>query len=98
MGADVFCFARTEVPIDLVGMNSTALGGVGEVSPPSLASFQARYRFALSPVCQTSMALAIIEAMMIGLPVVGLATCELASVIVNGESGYVDADLRRVLD
>jgi hypothetical protein len=98
MGADVFCFARTEVPIDLVGMNSTALGGVGEVSPPSLASFQARYRFAFSPVRQTSMALAIIEAMMIGLPVVGLATGELASVIVNGESGYVDTDLGQVLD
>jgi hypothetical protein len=98
MGADVFCFARTEVPIDLVGMNSTALGGVGEVSPPLLAAFQARYRFAFSPVRQTSMALAIIEAMMIGLPVVGLASCELASVIVNGESGYVDTDLRRVLD
>ena len=36
--------------------------------------------------------------MMIGLPIVGLATCELASVITNGESGFVDSSLPRVLD
>jgi glycosyltransferase involved in cell wall biosynthesis len=98
MGADVLCRARAAVPIDLVGIDSVAFGGVGEVPPPALAAFQARYRFAFSPVRQTSMALAIIEAMMIGLPVVGLATCELASVVRNGESGFVDTDLARVLD
>jgi glycosyltransferase involved in cell wall biosynthesis len=98
MGADVLCSARAQVPIDLVGIDATSAGGVGEVAPPELAAFQARYRFAFSPVRQTSMALAIIEAMMIGLPIVGVATCELASVVRNGESGYVDSSLPRVLD
>jgi glycosyltransferase involved in cell wall biosynthesis len=98
MGADILLNARAEVPIDLVGMNSVQLGGVGEISPPDLAAFQAHYRFAFSPVRQTSMSLAIIEAMMVGLPVVGLATCELASVVRNGECGYVDSSLPRVID
>jgi hypothetical protein len=98
MGADVLCSARSTVPIDLVGMNATEFGGVGEIAPVALAAFQARYRFAFSPVRQTSMGLAIIEAMMIGLPIVGLATCELASVVRNGECGYVDSCLTRVVD
>jgi len=98
MGADVFLAARSEVPIDLVGMDAESLGGVGEIEPPALATFQSRYRFAFSPIRQTSMGLAIIEAMMIGLPVLGLATCELASVIQSGESGFVDTSLPRVID
>jgi len=98
MGADVFTAARRHVPIDLVGMDACSLGGIGEIDPPALAAFQARYRFAFSPVRHTSLALAVVEAMMIGLPIVGLATCELASVITNGESGFVDSSLPRVLD
>jgi hypothetical protein len=98
MGADVFERAAAGVPIDLVGMDAESLGGVGEIDPPALAAFQSRYRFAFSPIRQTSLSLALIEAMMIGLPVVGLATCELASVIKTGESGYVDTSLPRVID
>jgi hypothetical protein len=93
MGADVFCRMRARVPIDLVGMDAEALGGIGEIDPPSLARVQSRYRFHFSPVRQTSLSLAVIEAMMIGLPVVGLATCELASVIENDESGFVSTSL-----
>jgi glycosyltransferase involved in cell wall biosynthesis len=37
--------------------------------------------------------LAICEAMMLGIPVVGLATTELATVIENGRSGYIHADI-----
>ena len=98
MGADILTTACASVPIDLVGMDATSLGGIGEIDPPALAAFQARYRFAFSPVRHTSLALAVVEAMMIGLPIVGLATCELASVVRNGESGFVDSSLPRVLD
>lgn len=93
MGADVFHTARSQVPIDLVGMDAESLGGIGEIDPPRLAAVQARYRFCFSPIRQTSLGLAILEAMMIGLPVVGLATGELASVIRNDESGVVDSSL-----
>jgi hypothetical protein len=98
MGADVLCRARAGVPIDLVGMDAESLGGIGEIDPPALAAFQAHYRFAFNPSRQTSLGLALVEAMMIGLPVVGLATCELAVVIRNGESGYLDTSLDRVVD
>jgi len=98
MGADILTTACASVPIDLVGMDAASLGGIGEIDPPALAAFQARYRFAFSPVRHTSLALAVVEAMMIGLPIVGLATCELASVVRNGESGFVDSSLPRVLD
>ncbi|MDB4877749.1 MAG: biosynthesis transferase [Gemmatimonadetes bacterium] len=98
MGADVFTRVGAHVPIDLVGMDAESLGGIGEIDPPQLAAFQARYRFAFSPIRQTSLGLALLEAMMIGLPIVGLATCELAAVIRNGESGFIDTSLDRVAD
>ena len=98
MGADIYCQARAQVPIDLVGMDAESLGGLGEISPPELAHVQARYRFAFSPIRQTSLGLAILEAMMVGVPVVGLATCELAAVIRNGDSGFLDTSLPRVVD
>lgn len=45
LGADVFERVRRDVPIDLVGMAAEELGGVGEVPPPQLAAFEAKYRF-----------------------------------------------------
>jgi hypothetical protein len=97
LGADIFEEARREVPLDLVGMDSEAMGGLGEVPPPGLAEFAARYRFFFNPIRYTSLGLAIIEAMMVGLPVVGLATAELVSVIENGVSGFIDTDRHRLI-
>jgi hypothetical protein len=90
VGPDVYQAARAVVPVDLVGMGSLEAGGLGEVSNIALPSFMARYRFAFSPLRYTSLGLALVEAMMVGLPVVGLATTELASVVRNGETGFVD--------
>jgi glycosyltransferase involved in cell wall biosynthesis len=44
------------------------------------------------------MGLSAIEAMLVGLPVVGLATAELATVIENGRSGYVDTRVEALVD
>jgi hypothetical protein len=92
LGLDVFERVRDEIPLDLVGMDAESAGGLGEVFPPELPYFAAKYRFFFNPIRWTSLGLAIIEAMMIGLPVVGLATTELSSVIRHGESGYLDTD------
>lgn len=92
LGADVFLQLRDEVPLDLVGMEAETVGGLGEVFPPELPAFVARYRFFFNPIRWTSLGLAIIEAMMVGLPVVGLATTELVTVIRNGEAGFLDTD------
>ena len=43
------------------------------------------------------MGLAVIEAMMTGLPIVALATTEMATVIRNGVSGFADTDLRKLV-
>jgi len=63
---------------------------LGEVAQLRLPSLMAEYRFFFSPIRYTSLGLAVIEAMMIGLPIVGLATTELVTVIKNGENGFID--------
>lgn len=97
-GADLFQRARRSVPLDLVGMESQALGGLGEVAPTELASFESRYRFFFHPARYTSLGLAVCEAMMIGMPVVGLATTELPTVIEDGVSGFVATDFDSLID
>ena len=87
LGADVFERVRAEVPLDLVGMETESIGGLGEVFPPELPAFEAAYRFLFNPIRWTSLGLAVIEAMMVGLPVVGLATTEMAVAIQNGADG-----------
>jgi hypothetical protein len=98
LGADVFERARRQVPLDLVGMESERLGGLGEVSPPDLPWFMADYRFYFHPVRYTSLGLSLIEAMAVGLPVVGLATTELPTVIADGVNGFADTDERRLVE
>jgi hypothetical protein len=98
LGADIFEQARREVPLDLVGMESLPLGGLGEIFPPDLPEFESHYRFYFHPLRFTSLGLALIEAMLVGLPVVGLATTELVTVIKNGENGFIDTDPARLIE
>jgi glycosyltransferase involved in cell wall biosynthesis len=98
LGSDVFVEARSRVPIDLVGMGAEELGGLGEVQPPELARFASRYRFFFNPIRYTSLGLAICEAMMAGMPIIGLATTELVTVVENGESGWIDTRLEPLLE
>lgn len=97
LGVDVFEDVRRKVPLDLVGMGAEEADGLGEVRHDQLLAFAARYRFFFNPIRYTSLGLAVIEAMMIGLPVVGLATTEMATAIVNGVSGYVDTNVERLV-
>lgn len=93
LGADVFARARASVPLDLVGMGALEAGGIGEVEHAQLPAFTARYRFFFNPIRYTSLGLAVIEAMMIGMPVVALATTEMSTVIDNGVNGYADTNV-----
>jgi glycosyltransferase involved in cell wall biosynthesis len=79
-------------------MGSAEVGGLGEVSNAALPAFMARYRASFSPLRYTSLGLALIEAMMVGLPLVGFATTELATVIRNGENGFIDNRPERLHD
>jgi hypothetical protein len=92
LGADIFERVRQEVPLDLVGMDAESLGGLREVFPPELPAFAARYRLFFNPIRYTSLGLAVVEAMMLGMPVVGMATTEMATAVRDGVTGYVDTD------
>lgn len=97
LGVDIFQTVRKTVPLDLVGMDAKSLGGLGEVTHALLPSFQAHYRFFFHPVRYTSLGLAVCEAMMVGLPIVGLATTELVTIIQNDVSGYVDTNINTLI-
>jgi hypothetical protein len=98
LGSDIFAATRERVPLDLVGMESEKSGGQGEIPNPELPAFMARYRFYFHPVRWTSLGLAMIEAMMVGLPIVGLATTELSTVIQDGYTGFIDTNLDRLIE
>ena len=98
LGGDVFAVAREQVPLDLVGMGAEEAGGLGEVLHAQLPAFVADYRFFFNPIRYTSLGLAVIEAMMLGVPVVALATTEMATVIENGRSGFADTNVDALID
>ncbi len=98
LGLDVFDAMRAQVPLDLAGMDAESLGGLGEVPNLALPALMARYRFFFHPIRYTSLGLAVIEAMMAGVPVVGVAATELPTVIENGANGYVDTRLDRLAE
>lgn len=93
LGADIFDRVCQFVPLDLVGMDAELLGGIGEIPHTQLPQFAAKYRFFFHPVRYTSLGLAVCEAMMVGLPIIGLATTELVTVVENGISGYIDTEI-----
>lgn len=90
LGLDVFEQARERVPLVLAGMGSEALGGIGEIAHDELAGVMARHRFFFHPVRYTSLGLTLLEAMFAGVPVVALATTETASVLRDGDTGFID--------
>lgn len=96
LGGDIFLDIRQRIPLDLVGMGAEELGGLGEVLHAQLPAFAANYRFLFNPIRYTSLGLAVIEAMMTGVPVVGLATTEVSTVIENGKSGFIDTSVDKL--
>jgi glycosyltransferase involved in cell wall biosynthesis len=99
LGSDIYANVHKKVPLDLVGMASEELeGGVGEVIHKDLFEFISRYRFFFQPIRYTSLSLSLCESMMIGLPIIALATTELVTVIKNGISGYIDTRIERLIE
>ncbi len=93
LGSDVFQEVKKYIPLDIVGMNSGKIGGFGEIPHSQLFEFLSQYTFFFNPIRYTSLGLSVIEAMMAGLPIVGLATTELSTVITNGIHGYIHTDV-----
>ncbi|MDH1523778.1 glycosyltransferase, partial [Achromobacter mucicolens] len=72
--------------------------GLGEVPNMEVAAFMSRYRYFFSPIRYASLGLSLVEAMLCGVPVVGFGGTELPVLIRNGENGYVDNRLDRLVE
>lgn len=91
VGADIYDWTRAQLPLELIGMGSESIsGGLGEVPNMDVPAHVARYRFFFSPIRYASLGLSLVEAMLAGVPVLGIAATELNQVIRNGINGYVD--------
>lgn len=93
LGADIFSEVSKRIPLDLVGMGTKEYGGLGEIKHQHLPEFLSHYRFFFNPIRYTSLGLAVIEAMMLGMPVVALATTEYVTAIKNYETGFISTDV-----
>jgi glycosyltransferase involved in cell wall biosynthesis len=97
-GYDIFLQTRQAIPLDAAGMETEQFSGLGDIPYRDLHRRVARYRFLFSPMRYTSLPLAVIEAMTIGMPVVALATTELPTVIEDGVTGYVSCDVGELVE
>ncbi len=98
LGLDVFEKVRKEIPLDIVGMGSEEVGGLGEINNRKLFEFIAQYRFFFNPIRYTSLGLSVCEAMMTGVPIVGLATTEMSVTIKNNYNGFIDTNVNALIN
>ncbi len=92
-GFDVWETMKERVPLALIGMGSEELGGLGDIPHAQMLETESRYRFFFNPIRYTSLPLALVEAMALGMPIVALATTEVPTVVEDGRCGYVSNDL-----
>jgi hypothetical protein len=94
VGADLIERFRGSVAVDLYGMRTETLGG-RDLPQAQLHGEVARHRAYLHPFRWTSLGLALIEAMMLGVPPVALATTEVVEAV-PAAAGTVSNDLDRL--
>jgi len=95
-GTDLLLELRERgLPIDLFGIDSEALGGVGDLPHATLHRELARRRVYLHLNRWTSLGLSLIEAMQLGMPVIALSTTE-APEAIPPDVALVTNDLDRI--
>ena len=103
-GTDLLPQLNGSIPLDVFGMGSEAIGGIGDVPHAELHAQMARRRVYLHPIRWTSLGLSLLEAMHLGMPVVALGTTEVpeavpaAAGVVSNDVGVLAAALRRLVD
>jgi len=90
-GADIFRQVKEALPIAVVRI------GEDGVSYQNLAEKISGYRFLFCPDRYASPQFSIFKAMMLGMPVAGLATTALPTIIENEVSGFVHSDLNYLI-
>jgi glycosyltransferase involved in cell wall biosynthesis len=102
-GTDLLGRLGASVPLDLFGMRSEQLAGapgvrsVADLDQERLHSEMARRRLYLHPVRWTSLGLSLLEAMHLGMPVVGLATTEVVEAV-PPEAGVISTRVEVLAD
>jgi glycosyltransferase involved in cell wall biosynthesis len=99
-GTDLLAGFAQAAPIDLFGMDALALDlpgvtGIDDTPQAAMHGEMARRRVYLHPIRWTSLGLALLEAMHLGMPVVALGTTEVAEAV-PPEAGAVSTDVDRL--
>lgn len=95
-GTDLLTRLNGDVPIDLFGIDAARLGGV-DLPQARLHDEMARRRVYLHPNRWTSLGLSLVEAMHLGMPVVALATTEVAEAV-PPEAGILSTRVETLKD
>jgi len=93
VGFDLLPRFKAIAPIDLFGMGAGALGGIENLPQGRLLEELPRRRVYLHPFRWTSLGLALIEAMMLGMPAVAFAVTEAAEAVPSG-TGAISTNVR----
>jgi glycosyltransferase involved in cell wall biosynthesis len=96
-GTDLLDRFRAAAPVDLFGLNAPLLNGYPELGQDELHDALARRRVFLHPNRWTSLSLALMEAMHLGLPVVAVATTEVCEAVPSS-CGIVTNDLDALVE
>jgi len=102
-GTDLLARLNGEVPLDLFGIGAGPLGGTEDLPQTELHDAMAQRRVYLHPIRWTSLGLSLLEAMHLGMPVVALATTEVAEAVppeagvVSNRLDTLQAALRRLI-
>jgi hypothetical protein len=94
-GTDLLARFAQAMPLDLFGIDAGALGGLDDPPQAVLHDEMPRRRAYLHPMRWTSLGLALIEAMHLGMPVVALATTEAVEAVPPG-CGIVSTDIDKL--
>jgi len=94
-GTDLLERLSDAVEIDLYGIGTAELGGVEDPPQAVLHDELPLRRVYLHPIRWTSLGMTLIEAMQLGMPVVGLAATE-APEAVPPEAGFLSTDVDRI--
>ena len=103
-GTDLLPQLNGSIPLDVFGMGSEGIGGLGDVPHAELHAQMARRRVYLHPIRWTSLGLSLLEAMHLGMPVVALGTTEVPEAVpatagvVSNDVDVLAAALRRLVD
>jgi hypothetical protein len=95
-GTDLLPRFAAAARVDLFGIDAETVGGIGDIPYQELHGMLAQRRVYLHPFRWTSLGLSLLEAMHLGMPVVALATTEVADAL-PAAAGVAATDVERLV-